>query len=200
MAKDKLQIISNTFNENYYKDNYTNYSWDALAIEFERTASYINSRFLPKSVLDVGCAKGFLVKALAGIGVPAKGIDASGYAVTNPVEGVEGMLHHGLVQNLPFKDREFDTVICFDVLEHVPEAEAERACAELMRVTDRLLVVNVMTTETPDFTDPTHINVQSREFWLEKLLKHGGEEIPYNTYGTAVWWFNLPDRSIVIKK
>jgi len=44
---------------------------------------------------------------------------------------------------LPFPDRSFDTVICTEVLEHIPGDGLQRACAELARVTRGRLLVTV---------------------------------------------------------
>lgn len=44
---------------------------------------------------------------------------------------------------LPFGDAAFDTVVCTEVLEHIPEPALGRACAELARVTRGRLLVTV---------------------------------------------------------
>ena len=49
----------------------------------------------------------------------------------------------GDVRNLPFESGSFDGVVCTEVLEHVPSADLDRACRELVRVTRDWLVVGV---------------------------------------------------------
>src|SRR5882672_9087191 len=46
-------------------------------------------------VLDVGCAKGFLVKDMVGIGLDAYGIDVSRYALMKAEPEAVGRLHLG---------------------------------------------------------------------------------------------------------
>jgi SAM-dependent methyltransferase len=47
-------------------------------------------------------------------------------------EGVEADLHHGDVRSLPFKDGEFDAVVCISVLEHLVDLDV--AFGEISRV------------------------------------------------------------------
>lgn len=47
-------------------------------------------------------------------------------------EGVEASLHYGDVRSLPFKDDEFDAVVCISVLEHLVDLDA--ALGEISRV------------------------------------------------------------------
>jgi hypothetical protein len=49
----------------------------------------------------------------------------------------------GDATDLQFLDDSFDTVLCAEMLEHVPTPLLERACAELARVSRRRLVVGV---------------------------------------------------------
>ena len=49
----------------------------------------------------------------------------------------------GDAMSLPFPDKSFDLVICTEVLEHIPPQKLEKACAELLRVTRRYLLIGV---------------------------------------------------------
>ena len=63
-------------------------------------------------MLDVGCAKGFLVKDLMKVcpGLEAFGLDISDYALMNCEPEVVGRLHLGNCDELPFPDGSFDAV------------------------------------------------------------------------------------------
>src|SRR5918911_670771 len=60
-------------------------------------------------VLDVGCAKGFLVKDLMLVcpGLEAFGLDISEYALMHCEPEVVGRLHLGNAKRLPFPDHSF---------------------------------------------------------------------------------------------
>jgi SAM-dependent methyltransferase len=183
------------------KSNYLDYSWERIGGEVEKTAQHILKQFAPTKSLDVGCAKGFLVKALYDRGIDAYGIDASEYAVTKAPENVKDRIKLGLASNLTYKGNEFDLVTIFDVLEHIPEELANKTCAELLRVSRNWVLVYAVTKHEPDDIDPTHINIKPREWWEARFTELGGKICPIDAiYNPNIWWFNLADRLILIKK
>lgn len=89
-------------------------------------------------VLDIGCAKGFLVKDLMVIrpGLQAFGLDCSDYALTNCVPEMIGRLHYGLAEDLStFPDEAFDLVVSFNTLHNLEREELKQSLREIMRVT-----------------------------------------------------------------
>ena len=58
------------------------------------------------SLLDVGCAKGFMLKDFAEAipGMTVAGIDVSDYAIANAVEGMEHSVQVADARDLPFED------------------------------------------------------------------------------------------------
>ncbi|MEE6161762.1 class I SAM-dependent methyltransferase [Cylindrospermopsis raciborskii DSH] len=88
------------------------------------------------SVLDVGCAKGFMLHDLAELipGITVKGIDISDYAIAN---AIEDMLPHVSVANatqLPFEDNSFDVVISINTVHNLERQECGQALQEIERV------------------------------------------------------------------
>jgi ubiquinone/menaquinone biosynthesis C-methylase UbiE len=51
--------------------------------------------------------------------------------------------HIADIRDLPFVDASFDTVIAFEVLEHIPWDQVEKALAELHRVTKRYVIISI---------------------------------------------------------
>jgi SAM-dependent methyltransferase len=94
------------------------------------------------SVCDVGCGTGYLLRQVRDRG-PAKPARLVGSEIVVPErpdnEGIE--FFEGKVEGLPFGDREFDTVVCTHVIEHILDYRA--AIAELRRITARRLIVVV---------------------------------------------------------
>lgn len=83
-----------------------------------------------KVVLDLGCATGNYSLALTSMGYTVKGADVNPrYVELARGRGVDAYLVQG---PLPFADRSFDTVLLFEVLEHLPDPDA--VIAEARRV------------------------------------------------------------------
>lgn len=105
-------------------------------------------------VLDLGCAKGFLIKdlMLAKPGLEAFGLDISRYALLNCEPEVVGRLHLGdLNDPLPFPDHSFDAVVCLNTLHNLERQALLRALQEIERVTrDSKAYVQVDSYRTPE--------------------------------------------------
>ena len=85
-------------------------------------------------VLDVGCAKGFLVQDLLAKGIDATGIDISDYAVAKRTPEVKDRLMVGNAISLPFSDNSFKCVISLDTIHNLSKDCAQVALSEIQRV------------------------------------------------------------------
>ncbi len=87
-------------------------------------------------VLDVGCAKGFLVKdlMLACPGLEAFGVDVSRYALMHCEPEVVGRLHLGNATDLPFPDGSFQAVISLNTIHNLEREDCIRALREMERL------------------------------------------------------------------
>jgi SAM-dependent methyltransferase len=87
-------------------------------------------------VLDIGCAKGFLLhdllRAVAGLRVA--GLDISRYAIEHAMETVKPFLVVGSADALPFADRSFDLVISINTVHNLDLPACQRAIREMERV------------------------------------------------------------------
>jgi SAM-dependent methyltransferase len=94
------------------------------------------------TICDVGCGSGVLLRRIAeqrpdietltGIDVQLDEVGAADSRIA---------FVQGHVENLPFPDKSFDTVICTHVIEHV--LDYRRAIAELRRIARRRLIIVV---------------------------------------------------------
>jgi len=96
-------------------------------------------------VLDVGCAKGFLVKDLMIVcpGLEAFGMDISIYALQHCDPDVIGRLHLGTAEHLPFPDRSFDCVLSLNTVHNFPRPRALKVMQEIQRVSGGRAFVQV---------------------------------------------------------
>jgi len=88
------------------------------------------------SLLDVGCAKGFMLHDLALLipGITVKGIDISRYAIENAIEDMRPHLQVADARALPFADNAFDVVISITTLHNLERDDCARALREVERV------------------------------------------------------------------
>src|SRR5205085_1310369 len=92
---------------------------------FGGIAERIVKEIRPRRVLDVGCAKGFLVEALRDRGVEAFGFDVSEYAIGEVRPDIRPFCR---VQSASEPlGATYDLITCIEVVEHMTEEEGRRA-------------------------------------------------------------------------
>lgn len=103
-------------------------------------------------ILDVGCAKGFLVKDLLGAcpGLEAFGLDISEYALMHCEREVVGRLHLGNAIKPPFPDNGFQAVISLNTIHNLDRADCITALREMERLAPGRGFVQVDSYRTPE--------------------------------------------------
>ena len=142
---------------------------------FGRIADHIVEELHPSTVLDAGCAKGFLVEALRDRGVEAYGIDISEYAISQVREDIRPFCRAAsLTETL---DRDYDLIVTIEVLEHLASTDGILAIRNLCQHTNRILF-----SSTPDDKEePTHLCVQPPDYWASLFAKNGyWHKLEYN--------------------
>lgn len=93
------------------------------------------------SVLDVGCAKGYMLydftKVLPGIKVT--GLDVSEYAINSCPPDVRTVLANA--SKIPFGRKEFDLVISINTIHNLDEPDCREAVREIQRVGKNAFIV-----------------------------------------------------------
>lgn len=133
---------------------------------FNGFAEGIVQRIKPQTVLDAGCAMGLLVEALRQRKVEAWGLDVSEYAIERVSQDARPFCSVGSVTK-PL-ERDYDLIVCIEVLEHLTPREAEQAIENFA-----LHSKDVLFSSTPfDYKEPTHQNVQPLEYWAELFARN----------------------------
>jgi predicted SAM-dependent methyltransferase len=121
----------------------------------------------PKSVLEIGAARGYLVKRFESAGIPAKGVEISKHCHLTRV--TDSVHEFDICQApWPFKDKEFDLCYSVAVMEHIPEEYLPAITKEMERVSERGLH-GIDFGHNDDGFDKTHCTLKSQEWW-EKTL------------------------------
>lgn len=160
---------------------YQNYRWiSELTIPMAMSIIDLLGIKRGQSVLDFGCAKGYLVKALRLLGRAAYGVDVSEYAIRSVDSEVKRFCLHksGPVYNdrkLGFP-RSFDFCVAKDVFEHLCVSELSD---ELYVVpTDRIFAViplgeNGKYRAPANDLDVTHKICESENYWADFFKDQG---------------------------
>lgn len=154
-AKTEEHIrISREYGEMYFDGpreyGYGGYRYDGRWIP---VAKDIIAHFSLKSgdrVLDVGCAKGFLVKDLLSLGIDAYGIDISEYALMHCEPEVVGRLHLGSADHLSFPDQSFTAVISINTVHNLTYDRCVTAVREMERLAPGKGFIQVDSYRTPE--------------------------------------------------
>ena len=137
-------------------------------------------------VLDVGCAKGFLVKDLLKVEprIEAFGLDVSRYALMRCEPEVIGRLHLGSADDLPFPDNSFQAAISLNTIHNLDRSGCIRALGELQRVSGGRAFVQLDSYRTPEqkaIFEEWVLTAQWHDYpdgWIE-LFREAGYEGDY---------------------
>ncbi len=128
------------------------------------------------SILEIGCAKGFILLEFFKRGFKVRGLDASKYAIENSPEEVREYISLHNASELPFDDNSFDMVLAKEVLPHLDEMGALCMISECMRVARRGSVfLEIQCSDDQQGQemmvkwDSTHKTVKPKSWWKTKL-------------------------------
>jgi SAM-dependent methyltransferase len=196
--------------ERYYKSEnslthgYLDYVADRgnIIATFARRLDWVlrrTRRATPGKLLDVGCATGFALDYALERGWDAWGIEPSAYAASTARERLGNRVQHGTLDAHNLLTNSFDTVLLWDVIEHVPDP-----LRTLAQTRDLLTAGGYLSLITPDagsflakvlgkrwmeYAKPTeHIILFSRRT-IQKALEQTGFDII--AWGTAGKWVEM---------
>lgn len=178
--------VQNLYNSNYYKYDFggPEYRHGEPHFEqfFEEIAQNIILKLSPKTVLDVGCGIGFLVKKLRKSGVKAFGFDVSEYGINQVPSEIQPYCWVGsATENF---SGDYDLITCIEVVEHMPFAESVKAIENICSKTDVVL----FSSSPFDYREPTHFNVQPPEVWASQFANYGFfRDLDFNASFIAPW-------------
>jgi len=130
--------ISRQYGKEYFDGDrsfgYGGYKYDGRWVPVAKDITDYYGLIKGSKILDVGCAKGFLVKDLVDLGFEAYGIDISEYAIDNAPKDVKNRLKIGNAKKLPYDDNSFELVISLNTIHNLDRNECKMAIQEIQRV------------------------------------------------------------------
>lgn len=125
----------------YYLKAASSLGWGERSANLDRERITLLKEFVKgEKVLDVGCGYGFYVDFLTNLGFNSYGVDFVKEFIQNAAENKKGKFVLGSAEKLPFKDKQFDTVILFNILEH---GDDKKILQEAKRVAAKRIIVIV---------------------------------------------------------
>jgi len=132
---------------------------------WEIIARLLKDTLNPKTLLDVGCSRGWLVRAMRQRDCAAIGIDGSAAAISRPAPGMKDFIS---VTDLKDANGPYEVVTAFDVLEHIYEEDIPDFIKLLKSKAAKHLVLNICVKgeNAPDTTIERGKPIPSNLEWM----------------------------------
>jgi len=175
------------FERSYFEDGIVGYKeYRDFCTHYTTSRILLNSVPPIKSMLSVGCGRGYLARILENEGVKVTGLDISNHCeMTRVIEDfirwdatkipwsrtkypdVPAEIHE------PIKDKEYDLTLSINFLEHIPEEKLDDVLREFDRVSSRGMH-GIHMSDTPfkemdEDRDTTHLINQPKNWWVERF-------------------------------
>jgi len=132
-------------------------------------------------LLDVGCAKGYLLKDLKDTcpGLEVVGLDISEYAINNSPDDIRAALQLGSADSLPFPDGYFNAALSINTIHNFNRKDAIIAVHELQRVSNGNAFIQVdsyLTPEEKEIFESWVLTAQFHDYpegWIEVFKEAG---------------------------
>jgi predicted SAM-dependent methyltransferase len=121
----------------------------------------------PKSILEIGCAKGYLLKRFQDAKIPVLGLEVSHHCYMT--RAMNGIVEWDITNTpWPVKDKAMDLVLSASTLEHIPESRIDAVIGEIKRTCTRSFhVINFG--DKDDGFDKTHVLFRPLEWWKARF-------------------------------
>jgi len=159
--------LEKTYSGRFFRNRHK-LSWRAPHI-----CGVINDIFHPKSVIDVGCAIGDLVKGFWDLNMVAHGIEGSEEVEPYLISEVKNKIMlrdlRKPIELKVCKSLKYDLVTCFEVAEHIEEEYADQFINNITNLSNKIL----MSFAEPGQKGHSHVNCQPFNYWDNKFFKKG---------------------------
>lgn len=179
--KNKINIkIAKKFGKDYFdgsrNSGYGGYYYDGRWVKVAKKLIKYYKLKKNSRILDIGCAKGFLVKDLLDLGMDAYGIDVSKYAILNAViNHKEKRLFLQSADKIYFPDNFFDLVVSFNTIHNLDKDKCIKSIKEIVRVSNN----------NKSFIQvDAYENLQEKNNFMKWMLTA-------KTYGKPKFWLNI---------
>jgi len=152
--------------------------------------------------LDVGCAHGYVVELLHGLGYEAYGCDLSTFYVRSYAKDVTDNLLVCDAQNMPFQRNCFDLIVAFELIEHLPrKTEFLEKCYAALRASGALVMTTPLGLNVLDLNGlkaklltklwlgTTNVEGHVKEFRSIGEIRRALISTGFDLVKVELWWF-----------
>jgi len=159
-------------------------------VDVDKYSKYL----IPGNVLFLGCSIGHRVWAYQQKGWDAHGCDISEWAINNAI--TNNCINYD-IKDMEYKDKQFDNVVGFDVLEHIPLEYFDEVLKQCLRITNKCFLARIPYCEqNVEFRRYSQDNILMEhmihvppEWWLEQFRKcFSGWQESYERVEGTNWW------------
>ena len=134
----------------------------------QNIAKALDNVFSPASVIDLGCAIGMSLEYFYQNGIEVCGVEGNSMALEHAAIPSEKIDLHDLRE--PYHpSKQYNLATCFEVAEHIPARFSDELVDSLCRSSNTV----VMTAAPPGQVGTHHVNLQPREYWIDKFAERG---------------------------
>jgi SAM-dependent methyltransferase len=184
LGQAENRIIARQFGRDYFdgtrEQGYGGYRYDGRWLPIARDMAAHFGLKRGDRVLDIGCAKGFLMRDLMEVvpGLEVWGLEISYYAIENCHPDMRGRIARGTAQKLPFASGSFAAALCINVVHNLPYDACVEAVQEIERVAPGRGYIQV----------DAYRNDDERDAFLDWVLTA-------ETFGKPDMWYQLFERA-----
>lgn len=160
-----------------YQKNGQNFGWGPGVATLNPKKAALLKKYAVGKVLDVACGSGIYSNYLSELGHDVVGVDSEVEFVRKAKKNYQGLdMRVASAEKLPFGENSFETVVLFDILEHVDDVKVLK---EALRVGKRVIisvprenqdVLRAYGLSHAHYLDRTHLRTYTLET-LKKLVK-----------------------------
>lgn len=179
-GKDCNRSIAKQFGREYFdgprEQGYGGYQYDGRWRPIARDIAEHFGLAAGDRILDIGCAKGFLMRDIADAvpGCDAWGLEISQYAIEHCHPEARNRIVRGTARQLPFADNSFAAVLCINVIHNLAQDDCIAALREIQRVSGGRAYLQV----------DAYRSEKEREIFLDWVLTA-------ETFGKPELWLEL---------
>ncbi len=164
--RKKILLLSEEQTIEYYK-NLSDVHIQRETDLNKESVHYILNHIIGESVLDISCGRGYLSKEIVKKhNIITIGVD---FIINDDLKNYKNpKFIQGNIENIPFPDNHFDTVISTHTLEHV--VNIQKGISELRRVCKRKLIIVLPRQREYKFSFDLHVHFFPYKYSVLKLM------------------------------